>query len=305
MAGSTNYTVSAPVQQLEQLPAMSYMDEHENLAREDPIFKALTFELYSASEFKDITRYTLLGSNGRLYLGQNMCSSGETHHLPMANLIQGLFEELPEEKFFPLVNLKTITVYDGPTDNVHVKRQNITSTLEYSPRYIKFLTKELTTVDELSLRPHPNVCVYRGALVNQETKRVVGLAYKKYTIDLWRFTQTKRLVSPDQIKKIAGCVAAAIQHLHAQGVVHCDVHPGNIFLTLGPPALEQTIEEVVLGDFDACCKVGEVIVGKRAAAEWIGEGWGSQSKAIPEMDYCALESVKRWMKNHMVPENKE
>lgn len=308
MIGSLNNFVNTSANQSEQLPTMAYMDQAAYTAPADPKFKTLTFTFYSAYEFKDVTRYTLLASNGSLYLGQTMCSAGETKYLRMAQLVQGLYEELPEEKFFPMVNVDTITVYNGPIDDVHIKRQNVTSTLEYSSRYLKFLTRELIAVDAMSKRPHPNLCAYRGAVVNEFSKRVVGLAYKKYSTDLWMFAQTQRLTSRDQIKKIAGCIAAALQHLHSQGTVHCDVHPGNIFLTVGPHDAANPmgkIEEVVLGDFDACCKVGEVIVGKRAAAEWIGEGWGSQSKAIPEMDYCALESVKRWMNKNMVPEKKD
>lgn len=299
--------VYLPVYQPMVRPFTSYMHQPVFVAANDPKFFTHTFILYSVKQHQDVARYTLLASDGSFYLGQKQCRAEQLKFMSQLQLTQDIYEELPKEKFFPLLNTETIKVFTGPVESSYFKRQNVTISETYSPCYLKFLMRELLSVEEVAKNPHPNICEYRGAVVNEISGRVVGLAYKGYTIDLWKFAGSKRLVAQTQIDKIVEGVAAGLKHLHAHGLVHCDVHPGNIFLTVVPgPGMGavETIEEVVLGDFDACRKAGERIRGKLAAPAWIGHAWVSGSKAVFDIDLCALESVKRWLGSKMVQKKK-
>ncbi|KAF1967991.1 hypothetical protein BU23DRAFT_277669 [Bimuria novae-zelandiae CBS 107.79] len=274
-----------------------------------------TFMLYlTQRHINNHTRFILLDSSGDLHSGTQMRPPEEVALITPADLARLPRTPMPTSRYFPLLNASSVTVYTGALDaSVYVKKQALlgaNSTRQKPEWYKKMLTRELLIADALLAHPHANLCAYRGALIHPVSNRVIGLVYKRYTLDLHQFVRRKYLVSASQVHTIVEGIAAGMKHLHSLGIVHCDLRPVNIFLTLGPPApivgggvgLGEVVEEVVLGDFDACVRVGERIDGKLVAEEFRHKGFGFGMEAKVEVDTFALEEVEKWLWRKLGPE---
>ncbi|KAJ4299546.1 hypothetical protein N0V90_004792 [Kalmusia sp. IMI 367209] len=262
----------------------------------------------------DTTRYILEDNDGDIYWG--------VQSLPLefvSQTLESALDMLPRNlldaaQFFPLLNPTSITIYSGLIDDtVYVKKQDLLHNMDCTtkPRRFKtLLTRELINAERLARHPHPNICAYRGAILHPASHRVMALAYKRYTLDLHEFVVRRHLVSASQIDTVTSALRAGLAHLHNLDIVHCDLRPVNIFLSLGPPAptleggmgLHPVIQEVVIGDFDASVGVGEMITEKIISEKWRSEDFDFGSPAAVDLDLFALRMVEMWLWRLMKPE---
>jgi serine/threonine protein kinase len=124
-------------------------------------------------------------------------------------------------------------------------------------------------------------------------ERVVRIAYQRYSMDLHMFALEKQLNLDNRNILMQG-MRNGIQHLHEQGLVHCDLRPPNVFVTFKEEEGDVVLEEVVVGDFDASLKIGEPVNLKRACGKWWPPHvqWGDP--ALPSIDEYSLEQMETW-----------
>lgn len=96
---------------------------------------------------------------------------------------------------------------------------------------------------------HPHVAPLLDA---GESDGVVYLAFQFAPDgDLRRLLERERRLDPARVVRLLGPIAGALDALHAQGIVHADVKPGNIVLT----ALGKPDERAVLVDFGTAVSI--------------------------------------------------
>ncbi|KAF2656118.1 hypothetical protein K491DRAFT_715662 [Lophiostoma macrostomum CBS 122681] len=191
------------------------------------------------------TEYLLQDDDNVLYWGQTNSSVEAVKNTPPNTLRRTRMID-PDTVFPPYT--KSMTEYDGDeSPDVFIKSQNLLGgrRITRKPEVFIALTKREVEVGELLAKnPHPNVCPYLGVHLDEQD-RVIGIAYKRYDSDLYHIMERSEYIDIEHVLK---SVQKGILHMHRQGLVHCDVRPGNIFLKG---------REVVLGDFDATHKVNQ------------------------------------------------
>ncbi|PLB53418.1 kinase-like protein [Aspergillus steynii IBT 23096] len=135
----------------------------------------------------------------------------------------------------------------------------------------KQITREVETCETLRRNPHPNIAPYYG--YTETHGRVSGLCFKRYTTTLLEAVNPQRvgkvvfrssardLVNENMKSGLEG-ILAAIEHLHALGIVHNDINPANIML--------DEDGTLVLIDFDSCRYIGESLrsTGTKRTHHW-------------------------------------
>ncbi|KAF2877332.1 kinase-like domain-containing protein [Massariosphaeria phaeospora] len=152
-----------------------------------------------------------------------------------------------------------------------------------------FIKREVKIGEILRKHPHPNLCAYKGVVLDR-ANRVVGIAYQRYEASLDHYLRFGKAFEKDLM---LNSVTQAVKHMHALGLVHCDVHPANIFITRG--ASDQP-DQVVLGDFDAVHSFGERMSTKIGRVEYTPSGfsWGVPvDKSVDEYGLSILEQKIR------------
>ncbi len=96
--------------------------------------------------------------------------------------------------------------------------------------------------------------------------------------------QLPRATALDIVKQ----VALVLSYLHEQGIVHCDVKPGNILLRQKPTPGEMP--EIVLSDFGAAGRVGRV-EARAATARYAAPEQRRGGALAPPVDVYALSAV--------------
>lgn len=190
---------------------------------------------------------------------------------------------------------------DVPSAAVFMKKQPFLARSKYrSDHYARCAQQEIERCERIAASPHRHLARYLGV----ETKRVCGveracrIAYKRYSMDLYEFVKTKQLLRLKHVDVVMDGVRDGVRHLHGLGLVHCDVRPPNVFVSVAEERDEEgdvVLEEVVMGDFDASVETGKEVRLKRACGEWWPErvGWGD--KAEIEIDEWAVEKLARWL----------
>jgi hypothetical protein len=117
------------------------------------------------------------------------------------------------------------------------------------PAWIKdIVEREIKNCEVLRKNPHPNICHYQGGNYDN-TGAVTGLYFDQYDMSLSDVVKQSRNFDA---KKCLSDIRAGIQHLHALGLVHCDIKPHNIFVDIKG-------QRFVVGDFDSIHEEGSLL----------------------------------------------
>ncbi|KAK4700576.1 hypothetical protein P7C70_g5667, partial [Phenoliferia sp. Uapishka_3] len=195
-------------------------------------------------------------------------------HLPKSELFPRASDTFP-----PTVASSTLE------PNSFVKIIGITSYKPGDTTYLEMTTRhlehEVATFETLKHHPHPNICEYRGCLVDEGF--VTGIVLKEYPEDL---SYCREKVNRQMVMRDIG---AAIQHLHSLGIIHNDVNPGNIIL----PA---DLSRAVLIDFDSSRPEGYKFCDSDRRYT---EGFSKEELDISEKenDLYGLERIRLWLED--------
>ena len=83
-------------------------------------------------------------------------------------------------------------------------------------------------VRALSLLSHPNIVGFRGA--NLKSRPMYFVMEYADGLTLKEHLNRKKVIPQKEIIDIADQILSALSHMHAQGVVHCDIKPHNIII---------------------------------------------------------------------------
>lgn len=185
--------------------------------------------------------------------------------------------------------------------DIYMKAQAFLARSKYNnTHYANCTQQEIARCERISASPHPNLARYLGVETRKIgiEERVMRIAYQRYSMDLHAFALMKRLLRPHHVPFLLQGIRKGMRHLHNLGLVHCDLRPLNVFVTIDDKRDEYgdaLLKEVVIGDFDASVEIGKAIFLKRASKDW----WPSEMqwgvKAEPWIDEWCLEKMGRWL----------
>jgi serine/threonine protein kinase len=154
------------------------------------------------------------------------------------------------------------------------------------PPYAKAVTlHDIQTCEMLLRNPHPNICQYRGVVVDK-TGHVISLMSDRYDMDLGDLVKAGQCFDADACIRD---VQNGLIHLHSLGPIHYDPKPANIFYS-------THMVRFVLGDFDASQQIGTRIRLKRGAEGFRPLITKSTDIASPAMDWYGIEVLKFWLR---------
>jgi serine/threonine protein kinase len=199
---------------------------------------------------------------------------------------------------------------DAP--DVYVKKQRLLQSLHILKQpghYKKLALREINICQLISGTPHPNICAYKGVVLDSTGKMVVGIAYHKYKYDLHqlrtKYTEDCLQASSDlsavsaasgailDTEHIIACVKAGAEHLHKLGLVHGDIRPSNIFvspISFGSPFPQKL--EVALGDFNSVHRIGQKLDLKKGARGCMPDDVEFGDAVATWMDEYALTQLR-------------
>lgn len=164
--------------------------------------------------------------------------------------------------------------------DVYIKHPKVSNS-DGSCAVAQYLLHEARVSQFFRMHPHPNISHFHGCAVGPDNE-VAGLCFQKYAETLAERVDSGRPIDT------AGCMAqikAALDHVHALGLVHNDVVAENImFRTRGP--------DLVLIDFDSCTGLHSGLPFKRGP---VPEGVWSAER---ENDYLAMEVIHEMLLEH-------
>lgn len=142
--------------------------------------------------------------------------------------------------------------------------------------------KHPTRIGEILMgHPHPNVATYHGCILRGGCIR--SLCFTRYHQNLVEriYHDTRTFSRQDCLQEIK----RGIQHLHSLGIVHNDINPSNVMLTMDDTA--------VIIDFNSCCKEGEE--GHMGSTFQWTDGSYNNNCAEFENDMCGLRKINEWL----------
>lgn len=213
---------------------------------------------------------------------------------------------IPADYLFPPCR-PWMTTFSGDKDSAEVYKKGqvfLTQEKFTSDHHAGCMYQEVSRCELISKTSHPNLARYLGV----ETKviageeRVVRIAYQRYSMDLHNFVLMKRHLQPHHVDFIMQGIEDGMRHLHKLGLVHCDLRPMNVFVSIEEEKDDKddnghvVLKEVVVGDFDASVEIGDEISLKRASKDWwpTETEWGV--KAGEWIDEWCLDKMGRWLK---------
>jgi serine/threonine protein kinase len=189
-------------------------------------------------------------------------------------------------KIYPWYNdSMTIAVRDGCSYFKEINLLLLGSDL-FRPPYASAVTLREIQTCEMSLRnPHPNICQYRGVVVDK-TGHVISLMFDRYDMDLGNLVKSGQCFDADACIRD---VQNGVKHRHSLGLIHYDLKPANVFYS-------AHMDHFVLGDFDASQQIGTRIQLKRGAEAFRPLITKSTDIACPAMDWYGVEVLKFWLR---------
>jgi hypothetical protein len=175
------------------------------------------------------------------------------------------------------------------------------------PRCRTVVAREIAMCERLRVHPHPNIVEYHGVLssnavgfrtglgtisVPLDKERVTCIIYKRYDTTLWDFVMTR--TSSFNVRHCLESIAKSIEHLHSVGIVHNDIKPHNVFVTVKDQDLPEA-HHWVLGDYDSAHAPGFLLQLKGGTTPW------ARSKVIgvdiveESDDWYGFLKVKEWL----------
>jgi serine/threonine protein kinase len=133
------------------------------------------------------------------------------------------------------------------------------------------------------------MCFYRGAAV--ENGFVYGLMFDRYDMTLQEFVEAYDL-SHDILARCLSDIDNGIRHIHAQGLVHCDIKPDNIFVDL-------TDECFVVGDFDSVQRQDTKLRLKCGTEGWVPNDEDTKGIVRASIDWYSLAMIRCWLEMKM------
>ncbi|KAF2877331.1 hypothetical protein BDV95DRAFT_601739 [Massariosphaeria phaeospora] len=147
-------------------------------------------------------------------------------------------------------------------------------------------SREIRCGELLKRHPHPNICAYRGVVTNA-SDLVVGIAYQRYECSIDVLIQN---VASFNAPLVVSSIEKAVYHMHRYGLVHCDVHPRNIFFTRGK---EGRPDQVVLGDFDAAHVVRERLCDKCGSEDYFPSTYTWHTPVATDIDLYSVRMLRK------------
>ncbi|OAL02401.1 hypothetical protein IQ06DRAFT_192299, partial [Phaeosphaeriaceae sp. SRC1lsM3a] len=157
----------------------------------------------------------------------------------------------------------------------------------FQSQQVAITQREIYTCEFLRRHSHPTLCAYRGVTVDGNGF-VSGLIFDRYDKTLSDLVRERQQFDADAC---LGTVEGALEHLHSLGLIHYDLHPGNIFYS-------TRSRQFVLGDFDAAQFIGTPLQVKYGAPGWrshLTDGVTTPN-ACTEHDWYGFEVLKLWLK---------
>jgi serine/threonine protein kinase len=202
---------------------------------------------------------------------------------------------------------------DAP--DIYVKKQRLLQRahiLKHPGHYKKPAQREINIYQLISGTPHPNICAYKGVVLDSTGKMVMGIAYHKYEYDLHqlrtKYTEDCLQASSDlsaasgailDTEHIIACVKAGAKHLQKLGLVHGDIQPSNIFVSpMSPGSPFPQKLEVALGDFDSVHHIGQKLDLKRGARGCVPDDVKFSNAVATWMDEYALTQLRATLDIH-------
>lgn len=207
---------------------------------------------------------------------------------------------VPAHALFPTYTAPTLKFTGSlASPAIFVKRQAILTGGRLTSAYHADATaQEVSRCEAIAAAPHAHLARYLGVetRVLGGAERVVGIVYQRYGMDLYEFGLMRRLVKAEHVGVLMRGIEAGMRHLHGLGVVHCDLRPQNVFVSFEEAEDGVRVTEVVVGDFDACVRIGEPVRLKRACEGWWPEEMGWGEKAGVWVDEWCLAKMETWIK---------
>ncbi|ESK87639.1 serine threonine kinase [Moniliophthora roreri MCA 2997] len=145
------------------------------------------------------------------------------------------------------------------------------------------MVREVRYCELLQRFPHPNICEYRGILVDEDGK-LSGICFERCGKTLGQAVEDG---DPIVVEDIVDGVRKGIVHLHGVGIAHCDIKPDNICL--------NSESQAVIIDFDSCHWIGDQIKMKGGTPPWSDP----DGEATEDMDLKGLLKIEEWLNEEM------
>ncbi|KAJ5365320.1 hypothetical protein N7517_008206 [Penicillium concentricum] len=164
---------------------------------------------------------------------------------------QSGLQKIPLEHIWPLLEDNLTECLDFEKPDVYIKRPRLTG-YDGSASLSLYLLQEARICQILMRNPHENVAGYLGCMV--KAGRITGLCFRKYAETLEDRLRDGRSVNQEVCLQH---IKAGIDHLHALGLVHNDIHLDNVMFRC------RDHDMPVIIDFDSCAVKGNPLPDKR------------------------------------------
>ncbi|CAF9908006.1 hypothetical protein IMSHALPRED_006556 [Imshaugia aleurites] len=191
---------------------------------------------------------------------------------------------IPVEGYRPLFSKELTIAPSLMAEECWKKVPRLSSYNSRAPtRLGEVMLQEARIGEMLKDNPHPNVATYHGCIVREG--RIASLCFTRYhqTLVYRIYHDPRRLDTQSCLQEIK----KGIEHLHSLGIVHNDINPSNVMLTVDDTA--------VIIDFNSCRKKGEE--GYMAGTYMWTDASYDENRADFQNDMCGLRKIREWLHN--------
>lgn len=130
-------------------------------------------------------------------------------------------------------------------EDTFLKRKMVLKIPQFEPHKAERMRARLIQEAQIAAQlSHINICqVYDVCFINDQL--VIAMEYISGTA-LSRFTHADRLISERQAVQLVRKIAMAMEYVHERGLIHLDLTPSNIMMTL-PDPVRKVVEPKIMG----------------------------------------------------------